>query len=146
MTFPFVSRRTLAETEAQYLSLQQEFQNYRRRNENLAADAQLKGQMEAVKNLFPVYDNLLRALQQPTEDEAFRKGIEMTMESLKKSFLSMHIQEIPALGEIFDPAIHEAMDHITDPNLGENIISSVVLTGFTREGTVLRHALVVVAN
>lgn len=146
MALPFVSRNALAEAEQQYLSLQQEFQNYRRRNENLAADAHLKGQLEAVKTLLPVYDNLLRALSQPTEDEAFRKGIEMTMESLRKSFLTMHIQEIPALGEKFDPAIHEAMDHITDPDLGENTISNVVLTGFTREGTVLRHALVVVAN
>ena len=146
MALPFVSRNALLEAEQQYISLQQEFRNYRRRNESLAADSHLKGQLDAAKTLFPVYDNLLRALSQPTEDEAFRKGIEMTMESLKKSFLSLHIQEIPALGEQFDPTIHEAMDHITDPNLGENTIASVVLTGFTREGTVLRHALVVVAN
>lgn len=146
MTLPFVSRNALLEAEAQYVSLQQEFQNYRRRNEALAADAHLKGKLEAVKALLPVYDNLLRALSQPTEDAAYRKGIELTMDSLKKSFLSMGIQEIPALGQPFDPTIHEAMDHITDPNLGENIITSVVLTGFSREGTVLRHALVVVAN
>ena len=146
MAFPFVSKARLTEAEARHTALQQEFHAYRRRNESLASQAHQKGQMDAVKNMLPVYDNLLRALSQPTEDEAFRKGIEMTMDTLKQSLAAMGIQEIPALGVPFDPMLHEAMEHISDPNLGENIISNVVLTGFIREGTVLRHALVVVAN
>lgn len=146
MPFPFVSRRLLLESEARHTALQQEFQNYRRRNEHLEAASRQKGQDAAIKSLLPVYDNLLRALEQSTQDEAFRTGIEMTMTTLKKQLSSLGVTEIPALGLPFDPAVHEAMDHITDPQQGENIVTKVVLTGFARQDTVLRHALVVVAN
>lgn len=70
----------------------------------------------------------------------------MTLRSLTKALSDMGITEIPALGLSFDPTVHEAMDHIEDPELGENIVASVVLTGFRQGGSVLRHALVIVAN
>lgn len=70
----------------------------------------------------------------------------MTLRSLTKALSDMGITEIPAPGLSFDPTVHEAMDHIEDPELGENIVASVVLTGFRQGGSVLRHALVIVAN
>ena len=70
----------------------------------------------------------------------------MTLKSLVGVLSSLGITEIPALGETFDPTVHEALEHVTDPEVGENTIIRVALTGFRQGDTVLRHALVVVAN
>ena len=70
----------------------------------------------------------------------------MTLKSLLGVLSGLGITEIPALGETFDPAVHEALEHITDSSVGENTITSVALTGFRQGETVLRHALVIVAN
>lgn len=146
MNFPFVRRATLLEAEERFVSLQQEFQNYRRRNETLAEASTHQGETNAIRALLPVYDNLIRALEQPTEDAAFREGIELTLTALKKSLETMGVAEIPALNQPFDPMLHEAMEHLTDPDAEENLVTKVVLTGFRRGDTVIRHALVVVTN
>ena len=146
MNLPFVSRKIAEEAQLQLENLNREFQNYRRRNGDLKETSYLQGKHDAVRQLLTVYDNLLWALEQPCEDEAFLKGIEMTRSSMMGTLGAMGITEIPALGEAFDPNLHEAMDHIQDETLGENIIVKVILTGFRQGDTVLRHALVVVAN
>lgn len=146
MKFPFVRRSALLEAQEQLLALQHEFQNYRKRNETLAETSTRQGETKAIRALLPVYDNLLRALEQPTEDKAFREGIEMTLTALKKSMETMGVTEIPALNQPFDPTLHEAMEHLTDPDAEENLVTKVVLTGFRRGDTVIRHALVVVTN
>lgn len=146
MKFPFVSRRLLEETESRSQELKQEFCAYRRRNAEVREDAYLQGSSDALKELLPVYDNLLRALEQPCADEAFLKGIRLTLDSMKNTLATLGVTEIPALGQSFDPQLHEAMEHIQDQSLGESQVARVVLTGFRRGNTVLRHALVVVAN
>ena len=136
----------VAQQEDKYLRLAAEYDNYRKRTakekETLWGDAKA----DTAGAFLPVYDNLERALKQETADEAFKKGVEMTMNQLKEVLSKLGVTEIPALGQPFDPMVHEAMDHIEDPELGENVVAKVVLTGFYQEGTVLRHALVVVAN
>lgn len=134
--------------EAQFRmeELSQEYQNYRRRNAEVKEASYRLGKNDAVKELLSVYDNLLRALEQPCGDEAFLAGIQMTMNAMKKTLEHMGITEIAALGETFDPNFHEAMDHVEDPEVGENVVVKVILTGFRQGDTVLRHALVTVAN
>lgn len=146
MNFPWVHRRMLEETELRLQSLNQEYQNYRRRTTGARESAYESGRADAALAFLPVYDNLLRALAQPCGDEAYVTGIRMTLKSLTAVLGSLGITEIPALGETFDPAVHEALEHITDPEAGENTIIRVALTGFRQGDTVLRHALVVVAN
>jgi molecular chaperone GrpE len=146
MKLPFVSRDALQQAEQQLGSLNQEYQNYRRRNADLKDTAYRQGQEDAVRTLLTVYDNLVRALEQPCADAAFLQGIEMTRSAMAQSLSSLGITEIPALGEVFDPNIHEALSHTDAPDQGENIITQVVRTGFRRGDTVLRHALVIVAN
>ena len=146
MKLPFVSRKALEQTRNQLDSLRQDFQNYRRRNADLEQTARLSGTADAVKALLPVYDNLLRALENPCGDEAFRKGVSMTMTEMKKSLSALGVEEIPALGLPFDPELHEAMEHIADPDCGEAQVARVVLTGFRLGNQVLRPALVAVAN
>jgi molecular chaperone GrpE len=146
MKLPIVSRQALEDYQGQLEELNQEYQNYRRRNATVRADAYQKGQDDAVISLLAVYDNLTLALSQPCSDEAFLTGIQMTLNIMTKTLSGLGITEIPALGESFDPTLHEAMDHIDDPEHPENTITQVIRTGFRREGAVLRHALVVVAN
>lgn len=146
MKLPFVSRKTLEEAQNRMEELTREYQNYRRRNADVKDSAYRQGKQDGVKELLVVYDNLLRALEQPCQDKAFLTGIEMTMNSMKQTLERMGITEISAMGETFDPNFHEAMEHVEDPEKGENEIVKVILTGFRQGDTVLRHALVAVAN
>ena len=146
MKFPLVWRRALEDSQAHLHELAQEYQNFRHRNADSRESAYRTGQADAALAFLPVYDNLLRALEQPCEDEAYVTGIRMTLSSLTKVLTDLGITEIQALGQPFDPTFHEALEHIEDPELGENTVAGVVRTGFCREGLVLRHALVIVAN
>lgn len=146
MNFPFVRRSALESLDGTLQELKLEYQNFRRRNADTQAAAYRSGRADAALAFLPVYDNLLRALEQPCGDEAYVTGIQLTMRSLQEVLAGLGVTEIPALGAPFDPRVHEAMDHIEDPELGENVVAKVVLTGFYQEDTVLRHALVVVAN
>ena len=123
-----------------------EYDNYRKRTqkekEAIAGDVKAA----AILALLPVYDNLLRALDQETEDEAFYKGVEMTMNQCKAAFASLGAMEIPAMGQPFDPALHNAVMHVEEADLGENVIVEVFQTGFTLGDKVIRHAMVKVAN
>ena len=146
MKLPFVAREALEAAEQKHAELNQEYQNFRRRNASVQETSYFQGGSDALKAMLPIYDNLKLALEQPCEDEAFRTGIEMTMKELEKTFSSLDVHEIPALDAAFDPALHEAVEHIEDPELGENTVVRVIRAGFTRGDTVLRHALVTVAN
>ncbi len=141
-----VPRWELDSLQLRLEQLDQDFQNYRRRTANTQESAYQSGQADTALAFLPVYDNLLRALEQPCADEAFAEGIRMTLKSLTGALGSLGITEIPALGETFDPTVHEALEHITDPEAGESVITRVALTGFRQGDRVLRHALVTVAN
>ncbi len=136
----------LARQEEKYLRLCAEYDNYRKRTakEKEAAWSAAKG--ETVKSFLPVYDNLERALRQNTGDEAYRKGVELTMQQLKKVLEELGVAEIPALGQVFDANLHCAVMHVEDPELGENTVKEVFQTGFKLGDTVIRYAMVAVAN
>ena len=146
MKLPFVAREALEAAERKHAELNQEYQNFRRRNASVQETSYFQGGSDALKAMLPIYDNLKLALEQPCEDEAFRTGIEMTLKELEKTFSRLDVHEIPALDAAFDPALHEAVEHIEDPELGENTVVRVIRAGFTRGDTVLRHALVTVAT
>ena len=146
MKLPFVAREALEAAERKHAELNQEYQNFRRRNASVQETSYFQGGSDALKAMLPSYDNLKLALEQPCEDDAFRTGIEMTLKELEKTFSQLDVHEIPALDAAFDPALHEAVEHIEDPELGENTVVRVIRAGFTRGDTVLRHALVAVAN
>ncbi|MCI9352070.1 MAG: nucleotide exchange factor GrpE [Lawsonibacter sp.] len=130
----------------QFLRLAAEYDNYRKRTakekENLWTDAKA----DTVQAFLPVYDNLERALKQETADEAYKKGVEMTMNQLKEVFAKLGVTEIDAQGKPFDPNLHNAVMHIEDENLGENIVAQVFQAGFMLGEKVIRFAMVQVAN
>ncbi|NBI10408.1 nucleotide exchange factor GrpE [Colidextribacter sp. OB.20] len=130
----------------QFLRLAAEYDNYRKRTakekEGLWADAKA----DTVQAFLPVYDNLERALKQETADEAYKKGVEMIMNQLKEIFAKLGITEIDAQGKPFDPNLHNAVMHIEDENLEENVVAQVFQAGFMLGEKVIRFAMVQVAN
>lgn len=136
----------VAQQEDKYLRLAAEYENYRRRTtkEKEAIWSDAKG--DAASAFLPVYDNLERALKQETADEAYKKGVEMTMNQLKTVLEKLGITEIPALGQSFDPNLHNAVMHVEDETLGENVVAEVFQAGFQLGEKVIRFAMVKVAN
>ena len=99
-----------------------------------------------VASFLPVYDNLVRALAATTQDEAYRKGVEMIMNQFNTTMEKLGVSEIPALGEKFDPALHNAVMHVEDAEKGENEVVEVFQKGFRLGDKVIRFAMVKVAN
>ena len=137
---------SLREQEDKYLRLLAEYDNYRKRSQKEKENAWTTAKADTAKEFLPVYDNLERALKQETTDEAYAKGVQMIMTQLKTVLEKLGIEEIPALGETFDPNFHNAVMHMEDDSLGENTVAEVFQTGFKIGDKVIRHAMVKVAN
>ncbi len=130
----------------QFLRLAAEYDNYRKRTAKEKESLWTDAKADTVQAFLPVYDNLERALKQDTADEAFKKGVEMTMNQLKEVFARLGVTEIEAQGQPFDPNLHNAVMHIEDENLGENTVAQVFQAGFMLGEKVIRFAMVQVAN
>ena len=139
-------KQNLTDQEDKFLRLAAEYDNYRRRSQKEKESAWADSKAETAAAFLPVYDNLERALKQDTADEAYKKGVEMTMTQLKEVLSKLGIEEIPALGETFDPNLHNAVMHVEDENAGENTIVEVFQAGFRTGEKVIRFSMVKVAN
>ena len=129
-----------------YLRLAADYDNYRKRTLKEKDAAYGNGKADAVEKLLPVYDNLERALNQPTEDEAYKKGVEMTMTQLVGIFVGLGVEIFGNVGDAFDPNIHNAVMHTEDESFGENTICQVFQKGFKIGEKIVRFAMVQVAN
>ena len=139
-------KEQLAAQEDKYLRLAAEYDNFRKRTAKEKESIWTEVKASTAAAFLPVYDNLERAIKQETADEAYKKGVEMTMNQLKEVFSKLGIEEIPALGEPFDPNLHNAVMHIDDENFGENTIAEVFQAGFRCGEKVIRFSMVKVAN
>lgn len=139
-------KAALKNQEEQYLRLAAEYDNYRRRTQKEKSNAWTDAQAETALAFLPIYDNLERALKQETADKAYAKGVEMTMTQLKAVLEKLGIREIPTVGSPFDPALHNAIMHVKDETLGDNVITEAFQTGFKLGDKVIRVAMVKVAN
>ena len=135
-----------ADLNDKFLRICAEYDNFRKRSQK-EKDA-LYGDIKAntVTQFLPVYDNLERALKQNTEDEAYKKGVEMIMTQFCTTLEKMGVTEIKCLGEKFDPTMHNAVMHVDDEEKGENEIVEVFQKGFKLGDKVIRFAMVKVAN
>ena len=129
-----------------YLRLAAEFDNFRKRTVKEKESSYGNGKADAVAKILPVYDNLERALNQPTEDAAYKKGVEMTMTELVKILNGLGVEIFGNVGEEFDPNLHNAVMHVENEELGENTIAAVFQKGFKIGEKVVRFAMVQVAN
>ena len=136
----------VAGQEDKYLRLAAEYDNYRKRTAKEKESLWTDVKADTAGAFLPVYDNLERALKQDTADEAFKKGVEMTMNQLKEVLTKLGITEIPAQGQPFDPKYHNAVMHVEDESLGQNVVAEVFQTGFQCGEKVIRFARVKVAN
>ena len=129
-----------------FLRLAAEYENFRRRSQK--EKEALYGDIKAdtVTKFLPVYDNLERALRQGTEDEAYRKGVEMIMSQFNATLEKLGVTPIECLGEKFDPSLHNAVMHVDDGEKGENEIVEVFQKGFKMGDKVIRFAMVKIAN
>ena len=136
----------LAGEKDKYLRLLAEYDNYRKRSarerDNIYADVKA----DTLIKLLPVYDNLERALRNPTADEAYRKGVEMTLNQFLETLKNLGVTPIDAMGQTFDPAVHNAVMHIEDPEKGEQEIVQEFQRGFKMGDRVIRFSMVQVAN
>ena len=129
-----------------HLRLAADYDNYRKRTIKEKEASYGNGKADAVAKILPIYDNLERALNQPCTDEAYKKGVELTMTELKKIFEGLGVEIYGEVGDPFDPVLHNAVMHNEDESLGENIISMVFQKGFRQGDKVIRFAMVQVAN
>lgn len=139
-------KEELAKQKEQYLFLAAEYDNFRKRSQKEKDSIYQDAKADAVKKLLPVFDNLERALNQETTDEAYKKGVEMTMQGLREAFKSLGVEEFGEAGDTFDPNMHNAVMHIENEELGENVIAQVFAKGFKVGDRVIRFAMVQVAN
>ncbi len=129
-----------------YLRLAADYDNYRKRTIKEKEASYTHGKADAVAKLLPVYDNLERALNQPTEDAAYKKGVELTMTELIKIFTDLGVEIFGQIGDVFDPNLHNAVMHTEEEGVEENTITQVFLKGFKIGDKIVRFAMVQVAN
>ena len=129
-----------------YLRLAADYDNFRKRTIKEKEQSYGNGKADAVEKILPVYDNLERALAQPTTDEAYKKGVEMTMTQLVGILNGLGVEIFGNVGDAFDPNIHNAVMHTEDADAAENTITQVFQKGFKIGEKVVRFAMVQVAN
>ena len=129
-----------------YLRLAADYDNYRKRTLKEKEQAYGHGKADAIEKLLPVYDNLERALAQTTEDEAYKKGVEMTMTQLVGILNGLGVEIFGNEGDAFDPNIHNAIMHTEAEGVEENTITKVFQKGFKLGEKIVRFAMVEVAN
>ena len=129
-----------------YLRICAEYDNFRRRSQKEKDGLYGEVKANTVLQFLPVYDNLERALKQGTEDEAYRKGVEMIMTQFANTLEKLGVKKIESLGQTFDPKLHNAVMHVDDESQGENVIVDVFQEGFMLGDKVIRFAMVKVAN
>lgn len=123
-----------------------EFDNFKKRTEREKLHTAEYAKASVVKELLPVLDNAARALAVDPNSPDYAKGIEMIVKQMRSLVDGLGLVELAEVGDTFDPQIHEAVMHIEDPEKGENEISQVLQQGYKLGDTVIRPAMVQVAN
>ena len=126
-----------------------EFDNFRKRTEKEKSAMFEMGAKDILEKILPVVDNFergLAAIPEEAKDGSFAKGMEMIYKQLIKMLEDVGVTPIEAVGKEFDPNFHNAVMHVDDENLGENVVASELQKGYMYRNSVLRHSMVQVAN
>ncbi|MDO5336677.1 MAG: nucleotide exchange factor GrpE [Eubacteriales bacterium] len=123
-----------------------EFENFRRRTEREKSSMYIIGAKEIVEKILPVVDNFERGLAQAAEGDAFADGMKMIYKQLVTTLEELGVKPIEAVGAEFNPDFHNAVMHVEDETVGENIIVEEFQKGYTYKDFVVRHSMVKVAN
>lgn len=137
----------LKDTKEQLLRTAAEYANFRARSAKEKEQTYSNAKGNVIAELLPVIDNLERALSQENSDyESLKKGVQMTMDGLKASLEKLGVEAYGESGEAFDPNYHNAVMHIEDESLGENVITDVFQKGYKINDRIIRPAMVKTAN
>ncbi len=123
-----------------------EFDNFRKRTEKEKASMYVIGAKEIIEKILPVVDNFERGLGTAQEGDAFAEGMQMIYKQMMTTLEELGVKTIEAVGQPFDPNLHNAVMHVDDPEQGENIIVEEFQKGYTYKDFVVRHSMVKVAN
>lgn len=126
-----------------------EFDNFRKRTAKEKAGMYDDGVRSSIEKLLPVIDNLERAVAahtQTDEEDSFYKGVQMTLKQFQEILTSLGVEEIKAVGEVFNPNLHAAVAHEENEEYAENTVMVEMLKGYKYKDKVIRHSMVKVAN
>ena len=142
-----LAAKQLESVKDQFVRLTAEYDNYRKRTTKEKYNIYQDAKADTIKEFLAVYDNLERAMAtEGDEDSPHKKGLEMIFHQYQGILKKLGITEIPALGQSFDPKLHNAVMHVEDEAAGENTVVEVFQKGFMLGDKVLRFAMVKVAN
>ena len=140
-------QKEFEEHKQQHLRVLAEYDNFRKRSQNEKNAIYNNAVSDTVQAILPIADNIERALSQENASaEDMKKGVEMIENQIKACFEKLGLEEMGQVGETFDPNLHNAVAHIEDESLGENVIAAVYQKGYKLGDRVVRHAMVQVAN
>ncbi len=123
-----------------------EFDNFRKRTEKEKSSMYISGAKDIIEKILPVVDNFERGLAQATEGDPFAEGMEKIYKQLTTTLESLGVEPIEAVDKEFNPDLHNAVMHVEDESVGDNIIVEELQKGYTYKGFVVRHSMVKVAN
>lgn len=126
-----------------------EFDNYRKRTEKEKAVMYEVGARSVIEKLLPIVDNFergLAAIPEGEEKSAFAEGMDKIYKQVLKMLDDMGVKPIEAVGQPFDPNFHNAVMHVEDESLGENVVAEEFQKGYLYRDSVVRHSMVKVAN
>lgn len=141
-----VPKEEYDELEDRYKRILAEFENFKKRSSKEREGLYNSILSDVVEVILPVLDNLENATKAETQDEEYKKGVELVQKQFKDVLASKGIEEIKTVGETFDPELHEAVSSIQDDNLGVQEIAQEYRKGYKIGNRVVRHSMVVVAN
>ncbi len=141
-----VPKENYDDLEDRYKRILAEFENFKKRSGKEREGLYNSILSDVVEVILPVLDNLENASKAETQDEEYKKGVELVLKQFKDVLASKGIEEIKAVGETFDPELHEAVSSIQDESLGEKEIAQEYRKGYKIGNRVIRHSMVVVAN
>lgn len=138
-----------ADLNDKYLRLCAEYDNFRKRSAKEREAAYGDATCDVLTQILPVLDNLERAAAynvEGNEESPLGKGLEMTLKSFSELLSKLGVSEIEAEGKTFDPNVHNAVMHVDDETLGDNVVVEVFMKGYAKGDKVLRYSMVKVAN
>lgn len=139
-------QQELDELNDRYKRVLAEFENYKKRSGKERETLYNSILADIVEVFLPIVDNLENALKTETQDVEYKKGVELVLKQFKDILKSKGVEEIPAVGETFDPSLHEAVSSIQDADKNAQEIVEEYRKGYKIGSKVIRHSMVVVAN
>jgi molecular chaperone GrpE len=142
-------KNEIAKLRDQYLRTAADFENYRKRTRREVDDAQRRGRESALKDLLPVFDNLERAAAHAAnaaDAKSVVDGLRIVMKQWESTLEKMGVKRVATVGTPFDPAIHEAIQHLESPDHPAGVVLAEVQPGYSMGDYLVRAAMVVVSK